>query len=115
MKDEAKAVNAHAEAARYTALLQAGVVSKESQQSQVSTAGQAEGSIAADKAAIQAARVNLAYTKITIADRWRGGTAAGGSGQYRPCGGYDWAAGGDAVAADCGDLYDSGGPACRRC
>jgi multidrug efflux system membrane fusion protein len=40
-------------------------VSKESQQSQVSGAGQAEGSIASDKAAIQAAKVNLAYTKIT--------------------------------------------------
>ena len=65
VKDEANAVNAHAEADRYTALLQAGVVSKESQQAQVSTAGQAQGSIDADKAAIQAARVNLEYTKIT--------------------------------------------------
>jgi membrane fusion protein, multidrug efflux system len=57
-------VNARAEAARYAALLQAGVVSKESQQAQASSAGQAEGSIAADEAAIQAAKVNLAYTKI---------------------------------------------------
>jgi membrane fusion protein, multidrug efflux system len=65
VKDEATAANAQAEATRYTALYQAGVVSKESQQSQVSGAGQAEGSIAADKAAIQAAKVNLAYTKIT--------------------------------------------------
>jgi membrane fusion protein, multidrug efflux system len=65
VKDEATAANAQAEATRYTALFQAGVVSKESQQSQVSGAGQAEGSIAADKAAIQAAKVNLAYTKIT--------------------------------------------------
>ena len=64
VKDQANAVNARAEAARYTALLQAGVVSKESQQAQVSTAGQAEGSMAADQAAIQAAKVNLAYTKI---------------------------------------------------
>jgi membrane fusion protein, multidrug efflux system len=39
-------------------------VSKESEQAQVSTAGQAEGSIAADQAAIQAAKVNLGYTKI---------------------------------------------------
>jgi multidrug efflux system membrane fusion protein len=65
VKDEATAANAQAEATRYTALYQAGVVSKESQQSQVSGAGQAEGSIASDKAAIQAAKVNLAYTKIT--------------------------------------------------
>jgi membrane fusion protein, multidrug efflux system len=65
VKDEANAVNAQAEAARYTALLQAGVVSKESQQAQISTAGQAQGAIDADKAAIQAAKVNLGYTKIT--------------------------------------------------
>ena len=56
VKDQANAVNARAEAARYTALLQAGVVSKESQQAQVSTAGQAEGSIAADQAAIRRRR-----------------------------------------------------------
>jgi multidrug efflux system membrane fusion protein len=65
VKDQANAKNADAEAARYTALLEAGVVSKESQQSQVSTAGQAAGSIAADNAAIQAAKVNVVYTKIT--------------------------------------------------
>ena len=40
------------------------MVSKESEQAQASTAGQAEGSIAADEAAIQAAKVNLGYTKI---------------------------------------------------
>ncbi len=63
-KDQANSKNAEAEAARYTALYQAGVVSKESQQAQLSTAGQATGTIQADQAAIQAARVNLAYTKI---------------------------------------------------
>jgi multidrug efflux system membrane fusion protein len=65
VKDQANAANADAEAARYTALYQAGVVSKESQQSQISGAGQASGSIDADRAAIQAAKVNLAYTRIT--------------------------------------------------
>jgi multidrug efflux system membrane fusion protein len=65
VKDQANLVNMQAEASRYTALLQAGVVSKETQQAQVSNAGQAEGAIAADKAAIQAAQVNVAYTKIT--------------------------------------------------
>ena len=64
-KDQANARNADAEAQRYTALFQAGVVSKESQQSQVSSAGQATGSIQADQAAIEAARVNLNYTRIT--------------------------------------------------
>ena len=65
VKDQANAVNAQAEATRYTALLQAGVVSKETQQAQVSTAGQAAGSLDADRAAIEAAKVNLAYTKIS--------------------------------------------------
>ncbi len=65
VKDQATAENAKAEAARYTALFQAGVVSKESQHTQSTGAGQAAGSIAADEAAIQSAKVNLAYTKIT--------------------------------------------------
>ena len=65
VKDEANLANADAEAKRYTALLAAGVVSKETQQLQVSTAGQAQGAIDADKAAIEAAKVNLAYTRIT--------------------------------------------------
>ena len=63
-KDEATQKNAQAEAQRYTALYQAGVVSKESQQTQISNEGQAAGSIAADNAAIQAAKVNLSYTSI---------------------------------------------------
>ena len=64
-RDQANAKNADAEAARYTALYQAGVVSKESQQTQVSTAGQASGTLQADQAAIDAARVNVTYTRIT--------------------------------------------------
>jgi multidrug efflux system membrane fusion protein len=63
-KDQANATNAQAEAQRYKALREAGVVSRESEQSQISLSGQAEGSIQGDKAAIQAAKVNLAYTKI---------------------------------------------------
>ncbi len=63
-KDQATANNAQAEAQRYTALREAGVVSRESEQSQISLSGQAAGSIQADRAAIQAAKVNLAYTKI---------------------------------------------------
>ncbi len=64
-RDQANAKNADAEAARYTALYQAGVVSRESQQAQISTSGQATGTLTADKAAIDAARVNLVYTRIT--------------------------------------------------
>lgn len=63
-KDEANLKNTQAEAERYTALYQAGVVSKEQQQTQVSNQGQAAGSIKADQASIEAARVNLGYTRI---------------------------------------------------
>ncbi len=64
-KDEAAAANSKAEANRYMALYQAGVVSKESEQVQVSSAGQSVGILAADRAAIQAAKVNVSYTTIT--------------------------------------------------
>jgi multidrug efflux system membrane fusion protein len=64
VKDQANLKNTEAEAQRYTELYQAGVVSKESQQAQVSGAGQAAGSIKADQAAIEAAKVNLGYTSI---------------------------------------------------
>lgn len=63
-KDQASADYARAEAGRYTALYQAGVVSKESEQTQVSSAGASVGTLDADRAAIQAARVNVAYTRI---------------------------------------------------
>ncbi len=63
-----------AEAERYTALYQAGVVSKEQQQLQVSNSGQvAEGSIKADDAAIEAAREPGLYEDL-FANRWRRGT-----------------------------------------
>ena len=64
-KDKANEANMTAEANRYTALYNAGVISKESQQLQVSNSGQAAGSIQADEAAIQAAKVNVVYTRIT--------------------------------------------------
>ena len=64
-KDEAAARNNEAEANRYHALYQAGVVSKESEQAQISNSGQSVGTLEADRAAIQAAKVNVAYTRIT--------------------------------------------------
>ncbi|GAA3755936.1 efflux RND transporter periplasmic adaptor subunit [Terriglobus aquaticus] len=64
-RDQANAANAQAEAQRYNQLYAAGVVSKEQAQAQESTSGQAVGSLESDRAAIQAARVNLAFTRIT--------------------------------------------------
>ena len=65
VRDEANLKNMQSEAHRYTELYQAGVVSKEQADLQVSNSGQAEGSIAGDKASIEAAKVNLAYCSIT--------------------------------------------------
>ena len=65
LKDQAAADFSKSEAGRYTALYEAGVISKESEQTQVSNAGASVGTLAADRAAIQAARVNVAYTRIT--------------------------------------------------
>ena len=63
-RDQANAANAQAQAQRYNQLYAAGVVSKEQAQAQESTSGQAVGSLESDRAAIQAARVNLAFTRI---------------------------------------------------
>jgi multidrug efflux system membrane fusion protein len=63
-KDEANLKDMQAEAERYTALYEAGVVSKEQQQLEINNSGQAEGTIKSDQAAVEAARVNLGYTKI---------------------------------------------------
>ncbi len=64
-RDQAQHVNDQAQSNRYSALFQAGVVSRESAQTQEAAAGQSGGAIQADQAAIQAARVNVNYTKIT--------------------------------------------------
>ncbi|MGH9560973.1 MAG: efflux RND transporter periplasmic adaptor subunit [Terracidiphilus sp.] len=63
-KDQAAAVYAKAAAARYKTLYDAGVVSQDREQTETSAAGEAEGAILADKAAIEAAKVNLAFTRI---------------------------------------------------
>ncbi len=64
-KDKAAAAYSDIEVARYSALFEAGVVTQDSQQTQVANAGQIAGAIQVDKAAIQAAKVNLDYTRIT--------------------------------------------------
>lgn len=64
-RDQANAALAQVQSQRYNQLYAAGVVSKESTQTQESTAGQAVGTLAADRAAIQQAQVNVNYTNIT--------------------------------------------------
>lgn len=64
-KDQAVAEYAKAEASRYSELFKAGVVSQASQQLQTSTAGQSAGALLMDKGAVQSAKLNLSYTRIT--------------------------------------------------
>lgn len=64
-RDQANAALAQVQSQRYNQLYAAGVVSKESTQTQEATAGTSVGTLAADRAAIQQAQVNLNYTHIT--------------------------------------------------
>ncbi|MGI4854701.1 MAG: efflux RND transporter periplasmic adaptor subunit [Janthinobacterium lividum] len=64
-RDQANAALAQVQSQRYNQLYAAGVVSKESTQTQEATAGQSVGTLAADRAAIQQAQVNVNYTHIT--------------------------------------------------
>jgi multidrug efflux system membrane fusion protein len=63
-RDQALLKNAQAEYARYKALYDAGVVSKESMQSYEATQGQYEGAIEADKAAVETAQLQLNWCTI---------------------------------------------------
>jgi multidrug efflux system membrane fusion protein len=64
-RDKAAAAYANLEAERYTSLFNAGVVSQDSQQTFAANAAQLAGAMQADQATIQAAKVNLGYTRIT--------------------------------------------------
>ncbi len=62
--DEALLKDAQSEAARYQALFDAGVVSKETLQADVATAGQYQGAIQSDEAAIETAQLQLNWCTI---------------------------------------------------
>ncbi len=62
--DQALLKNAQAEYKRYQALYNAGVVSKEQMETYQSTQGQYEGAIAADKAAVENAQLQLDWCSI---------------------------------------------------
>ncbi len=63
-KDKATAINARAEAARYSSLFAQGVISREQSEQATSTADAAEASVNADKAAVDYAKLNLEYCTI---------------------------------------------------
>jgi multidrug efflux system membrane fusion protein len=62
--DQALLKNAQAEAARYKALFDAGVVSRESMESQQASLGQYVGQIEADKAAVETAQLQLGWCSV---------------------------------------------------
>jgi membrane fusion protein, multidrug efflux system len=64
-RDEAQLGTAKANLARSQALLSAGVVAQQDFDAQKASAGQFEGTVQADKAAIDNAKLNLAYSRIT--------------------------------------------------
>ena len=63
-KDEAQLTNARAQARRYEELQKQGVVAREQAESVITNAQALEATVNADKAAVDAARLQLQYTKI---------------------------------------------------
>ena len=64
-RDEAQLNNAKVQYDRMKALYAGGVIAKQDLDTQEASFGQYEGTIAADKAAIDSAKLNLVYTRIT--------------------------------------------------
>jgi membrane fusion protein, multidrug efflux system len=64
-RDEAQLQNAKVQYERMKALYAGGVIAKQDLDTQEASFGQYEGTIAADKAAIDSAKLNLVYTRIT--------------------------------------------------
>jgi multidrug efflux system membrane fusion protein len=64
-RDEAQLTNAKVQYERMKALYAGGVIAKQDLDTQEASFGQYEGTIAADKAAIDNAKLNLVYTRIT--------------------------------------------------
>ncbi|HEV2116217.1 MAG TPA: MdtA/MuxA family multidrug efflux RND transporter periplasmic adaptor subunit [Terriglobales bacterium] len=65
LKDEAQLKNAQLDLERYRGLVGAGVVSHQQVDTQDALVGQLEGTVGADRAAIENARLNLTYCHIT--------------------------------------------------
>jgi membrane fusion protein, multidrug efflux system len=64
-KDEASLAGAKVDLDRYRTLVSQNSVAKQTYDDQAATVHQAVGTVAADKAAVETARINLAWTKIT--------------------------------------------------
>jgi multidrug efflux system membrane fusion protein len=65
VKDQAQAVNARAQSVRYQDLLRRGIATHEQADQMVSNAAALDAAVAADRAALESAKVQLAYATIT--------------------------------------------------
>src|SRR5215469_8348648 len=63
-KDQAQALNARLDAERYQGLGREGVASKQQVDAAVAASNATQATVAADKAAVETAKINLEYTKI---------------------------------------------------
>src|SRR5581483_7478543 len=63
-RDQAQAANARAQAARYRDLLQRGIATREQADQLATAAAAAEATVAADRAAVENAKVQLQYATI---------------------------------------------------
>ncbi len=64
-RDQAQLKNAQLDYVRYTGLFKEGVISQQQYDAQRALVGQLEGTVKADQAAIDNAKLNLVYTRIT--------------------------------------------------
>lgn len=64
-RDEAQAKNARAQAERYAALLKEGVVAQQQYDQMVANADALDATVVADRAALEYAKLQLSYTRIT--------------------------------------------------
>ena len=80
-RDEAQLANAKVQYERNKALYEGGVIAKQDLDTMQASFGQFEGTIAADKAAIDNAKLNLVYCRITSPIDGRVGLRQAGSGQ----------------------------------
>jgi multidrug efflux system membrane fusion protein len=63
-RDKATAVTARANANRYAALFNEGIIAREQYENMMSAADQAEAAVVADEGAVESARVSVTFTKI---------------------------------------------------
>jgi multidrug efflux system membrane fusion protein len=64
-KDQAAAQNAKADLARFESLVKQGIISSQQVDTQVSSVAQFEAALKADQATVEAAKLNLVYSRIT--------------------------------------------------